>query len=570
MKRLAYLVLLPCLVFAPFVRAQGTMPVPKPGMKVEVFREIAVQEGGRKKPLDTFAREAVREITGREKFAGFDPIELLFSWLTQTKDWEQQPILDSGYKPLQAQVGLKATQGRVSPRDLAGNQEFQLFLQTVTAKQQEGGKLNEMEKSAASLMKRLNLFYSIASGSALTLVPQAKAPWEGLDKLAERYPNLSAMQASPTTEAKVAAAVQGALAAYYQGDAALFGQMGLMMRDLLKEQGKNVGDYPSVSDLDREIRLNTLKPFRIAWILYALAFFLLLSSLWTRGLALYWVGMGVLLAAFGIHVYGFVLRCLIAGRPPVTNMYESVIWVSCGIVFFALVFEAIYRAKYYAVAAAALATLLLVLADSVPSILDPSIDPLVPVLRNNYWLTVHVLTITLSYAAFALALGVGNVSVGYYIFKPGERERIGRLNYFLYRSIQVGVVLLAAGTILGGVWANASWGRFWGWDPKEVWALIALLGYLSILHGRYAGWLRGFGLAVGSIVAFLLVLMAWYGVNFILGVGLHSYGFSSGGAKGMGLFVGVEMLWVAFAAVRYKMLFKEGAVPAMGSLGGRG
>ncbi len=569
MRRLAHIfaVLLfwTCLGFPGAHAADEAMPAPKPGMQVEVFREIAIQQGGRKKPLDTFARETVREITGREKFAGFDPIELLFSWLTQTKDWEKQPILDASFKPLQAQVGLKVTNGRVAPADLAGNQEFQLFLQTVTSKQQEGGQLSELEKNAASLMKRLNLFYTLASGASLTVLPQAKAPWESLDKLAERYPNLSAMQASPTTEAKIAGAVQGSLAAYFQGDSGVFGQMGLMMRDLLREQGNNVGDYPSQTELKREIRLNTLKPFRIAWAVYALALFVLICSLWMEGKGLYWAGMFVLAAAFGIHCYGFILRCMIAGRPPVSNMYESVIWVSFGIVLFALVFEAIYRAKYYAAAAAGLATLLLMVADSVPSILDPAINPLVPVLRNNYWLTVHVLTITLSYAAFALALGVGNVSLGYYFLKPQAKEKIERLNYFLYRSIQVGVVLLAAGTILGGVWANASWGRFWGWDPKEVWALIALLGYLSILHGRYAGWLRGFGLAVGSVVAFLLVLMAWYGVNFILGVGLHSYGFSSGGAKGMGVFVGIELAWVAFAVFRYKMLFKPASLPPLGS-----
>jgi len=543
------------------------MPAPKPGMQVEILREVAIQEGGRKKPFDTFARETVRTITGREKFQGFDPIELIYSWLTQTKAWEKQPILDAGFKPLQEQVGLKPTNGRVAPADLAANQEFQLFMQTVAAKQQEGASLSEIERHAASLMQRLNLFYTIASGSALTVIPQAGGHWESLEKLAERYPNLSAMQAAPTAEAKIAGAVQGSLAAYFQGDAALFGQMALMMRDLLKEQGQIVKDYPSAQDLHREIRLNTVKPFRLAWLGYALAFFLLISSLWMKGKGLYWVGMGLLALSFGVHIYGFVLRMLISGRPPVTNMYESVIWVAFGVVLFALIFEAVYRAKIYAVAAAALATLLLVVADSVPSILDPAIDPLVPVLRSNYWLTIHVLTITLSYAAFALALGVGNASLGYYIFKPQAKERIERLNYFLYRSMQVGVILLAAGTILGGVWANASWGRFWGWDPKEVWALIALLGYLAILHGRFAGWLRGFGLALGSVLAFLLVLMAWYGVNFILGVGLHSYGFSSGGATGMAVFVGIELLWVGFATLRYKMLFKPARVPAMGRSG---
>ena len=551
-----------CLISAAapaWLRAEDANPAPKPGMQVEILREIVVQESGRKKPFDTFARETVRTVTGREKFQGFDPSELILSWLTQTKDWENKPILDAGYRPLQEQVGLKAINNRVAPAELATNKEFTLFMQTVSAKQQEGASLSELERHAAQLLTRLNLFYSVTSGAALHLVPQSSGDWESLESLARRYPNLSAMQAAPNTEAKVAGAVQGVLASYYGNDTALFGQMSILLRDLLKQQGQIAGGYPTASDTAREIRLNTLKPFRIAWLIYALACFILVSSLWMKGRGLYWVGMAVLFAAFSIHVYGFVLRCMIAGRPPVTNMYESVIWVSFGVALFAIIFELIYKARYYAVAASALATLLLVVADSVPSILDPAIDPLVPVLRSNYWLTIHVLTITLSYAAFALALGVGNFSLAYYIFKPQAQEKVSQLNYFLYRSIQVGVVLLAAGTILGGVWANASWGRFWGWDPKEVWALIALLGYLVILHGRYAGWLRGFGLAVGSILAFLLVLMAWYGVNFILGVGLHSYGFSSGGAKGMALFVGIELLWVAFAAFRYKMMFKAPA-----------
>ena len=98
--------------------------------------------------------------------------------------------------------------------------------------------------------------------------------------------------------------------------------------------------------------------------------------------------------------------------------------------------------------------------------------------------------------------------------------------------MQVGVLLIAAGTILGGVWADYSWGRFWGWDPKEVWALITLLVYLIPLHGRFAGWVNTFGLVVASVVCFLSVVMAWYGVNFVLGVGLHSYGFAEGGSQG--------------------------------------
>jgi ABC-type transport system involved in cytochrome c biogenesis permease subunit len=173
-----------------------------------------------------------------------------------------------------------------------------------------------------------------------------------------------------------------------------------------------------------------------------------------------------------------------------------------------------------------------------------------PVLRSNFWLVTHVMCITLSYAAFALALGISNITLGYFMLGSRNEEMIGALSRFTYRALQVGVLLLAAGTILGGVWADYSWGRFWGWDPKEVWALIALLGYLAVLHAQYAGWVRHFGLASLSVACFSLVVMAWYGVNFVLGAGLHSYGFGGGsGQNYVYAAVGLQMLYVPAAAL---------------------
>jgi ABC-type transport system involved in cytochrome c biogenesis permease subunit len=124
------------------------------------------------------------------------------------------------------------------------------------------------------------------------------------------------------------------------------------------------------------------------------------------------------------------------------------------------------------------------------------------------------------------------------------RKPTAILYTYLYKTLQVGVLLLTTGTILGGVWANYSWGRFWDWDPKETWALTALLGYLFLLHGRISGLWGGFGLAVGSVIAFMSVLMAWYGVNFVLGAGLHSYGFGTGGFPLVATFVGCEVAFV--------------------------
>jgi hypothetical protein len=125
------------------------------------------------------------------------------------------------------------------------------------------------------------------------------------------------------------------------------------------------------------------------------------------------------------------------------------------------------------------------------------------------------------------------------------------MHFWLYRVVQLGVLLLTAGTILGGIWANYSWGRFWGWDPKETWALITLLCYIVVLHGRLAGWWGDFGLAVGGVVCFLAVVMAWYGVNFVLGTGLHSYGFGIGGESYVMTAVGLDLVFVATTVVRY-------------------
>jgi ABC-type transport system involved in cytochrome c biogenesis permease subunit len=181
-----------------------------------------------------------------------------------------------------------------------------------------------------------------------------------------------------------------------------------------------------------------------------------------------------------------------------------------------------------------------------------SIDPLVPVLRDNFWLIIHVLTIVASYGALMLAWMLGNVGLTYYLFGNDRPDNVKPIALYIYRCIQVGVLLLAAGTILGGWWAAYSWGRFWGWDPKEVWALIALLGYLAVLHARFAGLIKTFGLIVWSVVSFSGVLMSWYGVNFVLGEGLHAYAFGSGGQPYVFTAVVINLAYVAFVVAVHK------------------
>ena len=383
---------------------------------------------------------------------------------------------------------------------------------------------------------RMGLFESILKGDDFKII----MPLSGNDWM-------TSAQIDPTEGKEIIEFIDSMRSAWTQNNATAFNQS----TDRLLSLQKQVGGLPPDWKISLEVAYQKAHPFRWAWILYATAGIVLLLSRnsWERrGYQIAWLLAG---SGFLLQAAGLLSRVLIAGRPPVTNMYESVIWVAFGTILFALIFETIYRAGSFLLGAVPVAVASLILADSQPVILDHSIHPLTPVLRDNFWLSTHVLSITLSYAAFALSLGVAHVALAQVI---AGKKPTAILYTYLYKTLQVGVLLLATGTILGGVWANYSWGRFWDWDPKETWALTALLGYLILLHGRISGLWGGFGLAVGSVIAFMSVLMAWYGVNFVLGAGLHSYGFGTGGFPLVATFVGCEILFVSLSFFRKQKL----------------
>jgi cytochrome c-type biogenesis protein CcsB len=387
----------------------------------------------------------------------------------------------------------------------------------------------------------MSFLQELISGRAVRLIPpDAEAyknsdAWFGFDKFSDEQKLRFALVAAGFTSTDES--VRAKLPDYIQ-----------KFQELAKASNPSL--YPSTRDMQLEVSFNSLRPFRWAWILALVSAVLLSFSIYHKGRALYFAGMGCFLVSFAAQIYGFAMRCWIAGRPPVTNMYESVIWVAFGCMLFGLVLELIYRKRVIAIGALVFSVIALIIADNVSGVVDDAIRPLEPVLRSNMWLTIHVLTITLGYAAFALSLVLGNMGLGQWVFFGRESKEMPtrQLAFYAYRAVQVGIVLLAAGTILGGVWADYSWGRFWGWDPKETWALIALLGYLALVHARFRGMVGPFGFLIGCVAAFMGVLMAWYGVNFVLGVGKHSYGFSSGGLSYVATYCSLQILFLIAAA----------------------
>ena len=521
---------------------------------------LAIQDGGRRKPLDTFAKEALIRITGRSTYPDktgqtWRPNDFVLSALTETHEWKDEPMVLISSGQLIEQLGLDKTKRRFSFAQITGSAELQRFVTETQALKRAEKPLTRAQQEALSVSDRLTLLARVMDGRALLIVP---APTNETDPWVD--PSGSSKYYSDAQVAPLHTQLQTVANSYVQGDGFNLSRAANQLREDLRVLSPSI--YPRDQQLRLEYFYNHFEAFYRAIWCYGIALvILIIAHLRKRGSALQSIGVAVAILGLAFQAAGIVMRCMIAGRPPVTNMYESIIWVSFAVSFFGMIFFVRYRAPIYLLAALPVTLIALLLVHQMPIAMPSSIDPLVPVLRDNFWLTIHVLTITLSYAAFALAMGFGHILLWRYARNPAAARADAPMHFWLYRVLQLGVLLLAAGTILGGVWANYSWGRFWGWDPKETWALIALLCYILALHGRLAGWWTQFGLAVASVVCFLAVLMAWYGVNFVLGKGLHSYGFGIGGETYVAIFVLLDLLFVAFAIWRYRRSVNAAVAP---------
>ena len=542
------------MFFTGLVFGQSDLPAANSGsIDFKQFGLLAIQDGGRRKPIDTFARETLIRITGRSTYtdqAGrkWKPNDFVLSALLETHDWKNEPMVLISSGQLVEKLGLDKTQRRFSFAQLTGSAELQRIANEAGALKRAERPLNHVQQEALSVSDRLTLLARLMNGSALLIIP---SPKKEADAWLAPDPAAVAANYDEAQFAPAFAELSKMMRAYTEADTFNFSLGASRLRDSLRTLNPSI--YPQEKQLRLEYFYNHFEGFYRAIWCYGIALVILIGAhLRKRGAALRNIGVAVAILGLAFQASSIVMRCMIAGRPPVTNMYESIIWVSFAVSFFGMIFFVRYRAPVYLLAALPVTLISLLLVHQMPIAMPASIDPLVPVLRDNFWLTVHVLTITLSYAAFALAMGFGHILLWRYARNPAAASADAPMHFWLYRVLQLGVLLLAAGTILGGVWANYSWGRFWGWDPKETWALIALLCYILTLHGRLAGWWTEFGLVVASVICFLAILMAWYGVNFVLGKGLHSYGFGVGGEIYVAIFVVLDLLFVAFAIWRYR------------------
>lgn len=493
------------------------------------FGEVVMQDHkGRFKPMDTYTNEILRKLSRKEEIYGLNAEQILLAMATKPADWYQVPLIKSGHhEDIQAVLGTDEELVAYSDFfDTKGEYKLRDYVRAAYNKPQRDRGV--YEKELLKIDERVNICSMIFSGRFMKVFPVPGDQNNTWISPAESGLMHGGGSGNSFMEQFYGAYIPTLDHAMHDGNWDLANRL---LEELQEYQHTHGGEVmPSDGKVRAELLLNKLDVFsRLGKVygLLGLAFLgLLFTSVFKPGLNLKWpsrVAFGIFGLAFLFHLLGLALRWYVSGRAPWSNGYESMIYIAFTTVLAGLIFS---RKSLGGMAATnVLAATILMVAGL--SWLDPEITPLVPVLKS-YWLTIHVSLEAGSYGFLMLGALIGVLNLIFMIFgneKNGKRVyRIVReMSYISEMTLIGGLVMISIGTYLGGVWANESWGRYWGWDAKETWALVTILVYAFILHMRFIPGFRGlYAFNVSTLFGWASVIMTYFGVNYYLS-GLHSY-----------------------------------------------
>jgi cytochrome c-type biogenesis protein CcsB len=493
----------------------------------ELFSHLIVQDfRGRMKPMHTLTRELLRKVSGKDSFEEYTADQVILSMYVQNKQWYGAPLIKLGkHEKIPQMIG-------VAPNSLASYKDFfnvdgsyKLRDELLIANNTNPAERGAFEKQLISVDERVNVLNIIFSGSFMRVIPlenDANNTW-----VSERFSQSSGMDLSVAK--KFFGSYKNVLHdAMHNGSYTVPNQM---LNELMSYQ-KKVGSAvaPSDSEMKAEIFLNNSNVFNRLALYNTLLGLTYLVLLFTTVFKPSWdlqqilKGLAILVfLGFVFHTIGLGLRWYVSGRAPWSNGYESMIYIAWTASLAGLVFTR----KSPGGMAATLVLSGTVLLIAMLSYLDPEITPLVPVLKS-YWLTIHVSLEAGSYGFLMLGAIVGLINLLLFlVLNEKNKVRIKRIvqemTFISEMTLIGGIVMLSVGTYLGGVWANESWGRYWGWDAKETWALVSILVYAFILHMRLIPGLKGlFAFNFATLFGLSSIIMTYFGVNYYLS-GLHSY-----------------------------------------------
>ena len=404
--------------------------------------------------------------------------------------------------------------------------------QNILTKSEESWTENERE--VALLLYNLQQTSLDEFAQALKIIPPAKddttglwiSPWELLD----------GREIEPHQD-RIMKSMEAYLVARYDNNSGA-------MSDALKSYRTGLlsspGDRVKFSILEKETWLNKANLFTLSLVFYLFGFILLGISWMVQPILLKNVAYGSLISGFMLHTYGIYLRMVIMSRPPISTLYETVIFVGFVIVLLSVVIEYLRKDGLGVFIGSVSGSMLHYVGFGYAADGD-TLEMLVAVLNSNFWLATHVTTIILGYGTSLMAGLIGHLYLIEKIRVPNNSKRLKSIYDNMFGVTLIALFFTLFGTILGGIWADQSWGRFWGWDPKENGALLIVLWQLMMVHMRLSGLAKADRFALGMVLNNIVVIMAWFGVN-LLSIGLHSYGFASGIAVNIVLFTVFELV----------------------------
>jgi cytochrome c-type biogenesis protein CcsB len=466
------------------------------------FENLPVQAGGRVKPYLVLAEESIKHLTGKTKVDGLNAVKSFCLLSLQGMGLPNELNVKIRVDHIDVKKFLEMNDGDSSIEVKKALVKKELLRGELMSQKENNSYKKDLEK----VFGRLNFYEQITAGEIWTfpVLMNDQIEWQPLTTF--------------LTEDKV------------KNHAAEGDKFKALFNDAKSIYIEKEGDNYLL-----ELTYSKSKVFVWSMLTVLMAIILLVvvkNQLW---------GNIFIILTLLLEIAGMVMRIYISGRAPITNMYETVMFSGFGALLIGFFITMYKKDKLFVLSGLGYNLLCLLMMKFANNMLNPSINTLVPVLRDNFWLSTHVTTIILSYAALALSWMLSNIVLIKETFSKVERSEMNYYVSLIYTCMKFGVVLLSAGIILGGVWADYSWGRFWGWDPKETWSLIVLLIYMAILHGKYTNWINVKNFIPLTAAAFLSVMMAWFGVNYILASGLHSYGFSEGGAMFLIVFFLVQV-----------------------------
>ena len=503
------------------------------------FGYLWVQDkGGRFEPMNTLSAEVVRKITKKVRYKSYTPDQVLLGMILYPDAWQQIPLFKIKHPELHRMIGDKGEV--VSFNDLMGPDGNAYLLSDMVndAYAKEVAAQTDLDKQVIKLDDRINAMFLVQSGGLMRIFPDPGAENHRWASVSEAL--LGQMKAENDTMATVFLQYVNAL----RNNDYATAQTNLSL--LYNNQLSNEELIPPVSKKKMEIRYNKINIFpRLArfYGLFGLVLMVLQFMIVFRPgrvvKVLFSVGVIHLLVAFILHTLALSIRWYVSGHAPMSNGYESMIFVAWVTLLAGLIF--VKRSGYAMALTAILAAMALMVAQM--SNMNPEITNLVPVLKSP-WLTIHVTVIMAGYAFLGLAsiMGLLNIVI-YVLLTPSNKKRmhgviqqVTRINHL---TLIIGLYFMTAGVFLGGVWANESWGRYWGWDPKETWALITILVYAFVTHMHRIPGLRGtFAFNLASFISYSSVMMTYFGVNYFLG-GIHSYASGASFTVPWGVYVAV-------------------------------